>query len=104
MVFLLVAMTALLGLLAARRLPAHAYAAPAAPLEAAQCAGLVVLPGGLTLDGLFIVGLAYMSKQSFGADGELVAGVLMALRYAGEIVLSPWAAGWPSASARSRCW
>lgn len=34
-----------------------------------------------------------MSKQSFGADGELVAGVLMALRYAGEIVLSPLG-GW----------
>lgn len=94
LVFLLVALTALLGLLAARRLPAHAYAPPLARRW--------TLPNaldwwsfleGLTLDGLFIIGLAYMSKQSFGADGELVAGVLMALRYAGEIVLSPLG-GW----------
>ncbi|AON53919.1 MFS transporter [Herbaspirillum seropedicae] len=94
LVFALVAATALLGLLAARRLPQHAYAPPQPRRwKLPNALDWWSFLEGLTLDGLFIVGLAYMSKQSFGADGELVAGVLMALRYAGEIVLSPLG-GW----------
>lgn len=94
LVFALVASTALLGLLAARRLPQHAYAPPQPRRwKLPNALDWWSFLEGLTLDGLFIVGLAYMSKQSFGADGELVAGVLMALRYAGEIVLSPLG-GW----------
>ncbi|KAF1048026.1 MAG: hypothetical protein GAK35_00446 [Herbaspirillum frisingense] len=93
-VFLFVALTALLGLLAARRLPAHAYPAPQARRwKLPNALDWWSFLEGLTLDGLFIVGLSYMSKQSFSEHAELIAGVLMALRYFGEIVLSPLG-GW----------
>lgn len=93
-VFLLVAMTALLGLLAARRLPAHDYPpAPARRWKLPNALDWWSFLEGLTLDGLFIIGLSYMSKQSFSEHAELIAGVLMATRYFGEIVLSP-VGGW----------
>ncbi|MFJ3045675.1 MFS transporter [Herbaspirillum chlorophenolicum] len=94
MVFALVALSATLGLLAARRLPAHAYPEPPARRwKMPNALDWWSFLEGLTLDGLFIVGLSYMSKQSFSEHAELIAGVLMALRYFGEIVLSPLG-GW----------
>jgi MFS family permease len=44
---------------------------------------------GLTLDGLFIVGLSYLGKDLMPGGAVIVAGVLMALRYLAEILLSP---------------
>ena len=44
---------------------------------------------GLTLDGLFIVGLSYLGKDLLPGGAVIVAGVLMALRYLAEILLSP---------------
>ncbi|WDZ94822.1 MFS transporter [Herbaspirillum sp. WKF16] len=93
-VFALVALTAVIGLFAARRLPQHAYPPlPARRWKLPNALDWWSFLEGLTLDGLFIVGLAYMSKQSFSEHAELIAGVLMALRYFGEIVLSPLG-GW----------
>ncbi|MCA1325538.1 MFS transporter [Herbaspirillum sp. alder98] len=93
-VFLLVAGTALLGLLAARRLPSHPYPKPPARRwKMPNALDWWSFLEGLTLDGLFIIGLSYMSKQSFSEHAELIAGTLMAMRYAGEIVLAP-VGGW----------
>jgi DHA1 family inner membrane transport protein len=44
---------------------------------------------GLTLDGLFILGLSYLGKDLMPGGAVVVAGFLMMLRYLGEIVLSP---------------
>lgn len=44
---------------------------------------------GLTLDGFFIVGLSYLGKDLLPGGAVIVAGVLMALRYLAEILLSP---------------
>jgi DHA1 family inner membrane transport protein len=44
---------------------------------------------GLALDGLFIVGLSYLGKDLMPGGAVIVAGVLLALRYLAEIVLSP---------------
>jgi len=44
---------------------------------------------GFTLDGLFIIGLAYLGKDLLPGCAVLAAGLLMALRYFSEILLSP---------------
>jgi MFS family permease len=44
---------------------------------------------GLTLDGLFIVGLSYLGRDMMPGGAVVVAGTLMAMRYLGEILLSP---------------
>lgn len=89
-VFALVAATALLGVFAARRLPSHEYPPlPARRWKLPNALDWWSFLEGLTLDGLFIIGLSYMSKQSFSEHAELIAGSLMAARYAGEIVLAP---------------
>ncbi len=44
---------------------------------------------GFTLDGLFIIGLSYMARDLLPGGAVMAAGLLMALRYAGEIALSP---------------
>jgi hypothetical protein len=85
-VFLLVAMTALLGLLAARRLPAHALPPPW------RAAGSCPMrwtggPSWRADAGWPLHRRPGLHEQAIlRADGELVAGILMALRYAGEIV------------------
>ena len=44
---------------------------------------------GLTLDGLFIIGLSLLAQGALPDWALLAAGVLMALRYLSEILLSP---------------
>ncbi|KAF2411311.1 Predicted arabinose efflux permease, MFS family [Pseudomonas antarctica] len=44
---------------------------------------------GVALDGLFIFGLSIQAQKMLGADAVLIAGGLMALRYASEMLLSP---------------
>ncbi|MFC4275179.1 MFS transporter [Achromobacter aloeverae] len=90
-IFFLLALTSLAGVLAARGLPAQPHPAPAASRR-------LRLPGsldtwsfleGFTLDGLFIIGLSYLGKDLMPAGSVIVAGAVLALRYLGEIVLSP---------------
>jgi hypothetical protein len=44
---------------------------------------------GAALDGLFILGLAVLARESLPAYFAIATGVAMALRYAAEIVLGP---------------
>lgn len=44
---------------------------------------------GVALDGLFIFGLSIQAQKLLGGDAVLIAGGLMALRYASEMLLSP---------------
>ncbi|WP_428553289.1 MFS transporter [Pseudomonas edaphica] len=44
---------------------------------------------GVALDGLFIFGLSILAQKILGGDAVLIAGGLMALRYASEMLLSP---------------
>ncbi|WP_094856814.1 MFS transporter [Bordetella genomosp. 10] len=90
-IFFILALTSLLGLLAAHKLPSLPHPVPAARRR-------LRLPGsldtwsfleGFTLDGLFIIGLSYLGKDLMPAGSVVVAGAVLALRYLGEIVLSP---------------
>ncbi|WP_454691246.1 MFS transporter [Achromobacter aloeverae] len=90
-IFFILALTSLLGLLAAHKLPSLPHPVPAARRR-------LRLPGsldtwsfleGFTLDGLFIIGLSYLGKDLMPAGSVIVAGAVLALRYLGEIVLSP---------------
>lgn len=91
-VFGVLAVLALAGCAVARTLPRQAHAAPA------RIPGLKKLPNsldvwsfleGLTLDGLFLIGLSYLGKDLFPGGAVLAAGVLLAMRYLGEILLGP---------------
>ena len=44
---------------------------------------------GLVLDGLFIVGLSFLGQSIAPTGAVLIAGLLLALRYLAEILLSP---------------
>src|SRR5690606_10857540 len=51
---------------------------------------------GFVLDGLFVIGLAYLGKALWPEHALLAAGLVMGARYACEILLSPlggWLAG-----------
>ncbi|NYT37627.1 MFS transporter [Allopusillimonas soli] len=90
-IFFLAAGAALLGLLAARILPATPHEQPAARrgLRLPNSLDIWSFLEGLTLDGLFIVGLSYLGKDALPGGAVVVAGSLLAVRYLGEIVLSP---------------
>ncbi|OZI62052.1 MFS transporter [Bordetella genomosp. 11] len=90
-IFFVLALVAFLGVVVAHRLPSHPHSMP-------QQSRRLRLPGsldtwsfleGFTLDGLFIIGLSYLGKDLMPAGSVIVAGVVLALRYLGEIVLSP---------------
>lgn len=53
---------------------------------------------GLTLDGIFVVGLAVLAQQASPESATLAAGAALALRYVAEIVLGP-----PSGIIGERC-
>ena len=91
LIFWALAATALCGVLFTYVLPAQSYPTPA------KRRGLA-LPGsldmwsfleGFTLDGLFIIGLSYLGSDLFPEGAVMTAGILLALRYLGEIILSP---------------
>lgn len=90
-VFFLLAAVAACGLALTRRLPAHAYPAPARARRFSLPTRLDAwaFMEGLVLDGLFIIGLSYLGKSLMPEGAVLVAGVLLALRYLAEILLSP---------------
>ncbi len=90
-IFFVLAAVSLLGLCAARRLPSspHPVAAPARRFRRPNSLDAWSFMEGLTLDGLFIVGLSYLGKDLLPGGAVVVAGLLMALRYLAEIILSP---------------
>jgi MFS family permease len=90
-IFFVLAAVSLLGLWAASRLPSapHLAAAPVRRFQRPNSLDAWSFMEGLTLDGLFIVGLSYLGKDLLPGGAVVVAGLLMALRYLAEILLSP---------------
>ena len=90
-IFFLLAAIALLGLIVTRRLPSspHAIARPTRRLKRPGSLDVWSFLEGLTLDGLFIIGLTYLGKDLLPGGAVMAAGVLLALRYLAEIILSP---------------
>ncbi len=90
--FFILAALAALAIPLAWQLPAHRGTAPVRKRRIALPDRLDIwcFVEGLVLDGLFIVGLAILGARAMpDGDPVLIAGCLMALRYAGEILLSP---------------
>lgn len=90
-IFFVLAVVAIAGLAVTRRLPSAPHPVPPTRRR-------VTLPGsldiwsfleGFTLDGLFVIGLAYLGKDLLPGGAVIAAALLMALRYFSEIVLSP---------------
>ncbi len=90
-VFGILAVCSLLAWFVTRRLPAvpHASGKPTRRFKWPNSLDSWSFMEGLTLDGLFIVGLAYLGKDLMPGGAVIVAGLLMALRYLAEIALSP---------------
>lgn len=91
LVFWLLAAIALIGLAASRGLPAlgHPMASARRRLQMPNCLDAWSFLEGFTLDGLFIIGLSYLGSGLLPGGAVVVAGTLLAVRYLGEIVLSP---------------
>lgn len=91
-IFFILAVVALIGWWLARRLPAEPHAMPAAGgrrFKAPDSVAMWSFIEGVALDGLFIFGLALQAQTMMGGNAVIVAGILLALRYVSEMVLSP---------------
>jgi predicted MFS family arabinose efflux permease len=91
-IFGILAVFSLLAVLAARRLPSLPHGAGQKPVRRFKRPNTLdawSFMEGLTLDGLFLVGLSYLGKDLMPGGAVIVAGALMALRYLAEILLSP---------------
>lgn len=96
-VFLLLAIAALPAIWVTRRLPATPHPIPAMATSGARGRRLRwpnsldawSFMEGLTLDGLFLIGLSYLGSELLPGNALAVAGMLLATRYLGEIFLSP---------------
>ncbi len=90
-IFWVLAITAFLGVFATRALPSHDYPLPSKRRGPGLPNSLDMWSflEGFTLDGLFIIGLSYLGSDLFPGGAVMTAGILLALRYLGEIVLSP---------------
>ena len=92
-IFCILAAFSLVAVLATRRLPAvphgSAHSRPVRRFKRPNSLDAWSFMEGLTLDGLFIVGLSYLGKDLMPGGAVVMAGSLMALRYLAEILLSP---------------
>lgn len=91
-VFVLLALVALLAIPLARRLPsgpAGTVLLRQPRLRPPSQLDRWVFVQGLTLDGLFLIGLTVLAVDAMGSYAALGAGAAMALRYVGEITLGP---------------
>ncbi len=90
-IFWLLAATAMMGVVVTRHLPFRAYPMPPKRrgLRLPNSLDMWSFLEGFTLDGLFIIGLSYLGSDLFPEGAVMTAGLLLALRYLGEIVLSP---------------
>lgn len=91
-IFFVLIFVALSGLLAARKLPKMGHVGlvrkrpgPRMPTALDNWSFLE----GFTLDGLFVIGLSFLGKDLLPGSAVVAAGVVLALRYGAEIVLSP---------------
>jgi MFS family permease len=91
-IFVILAAVALLGLLATRLLPSGAHATPRPGRRRIRWPDRLNVWSfveGLTLDGLFILGLGFLGKDLLPGQAVVVAGLLLALRYLSEMLLAP---------------
>jgi MFS family permease len=90
-IFFLLMAIALLGLIATRQLPCvpHAITPATRRIKRPNSLDAWSFLEGLTLDGLFIIGLTYLGKDLLPGGAVMAAGILLALRYLAEIILSP---------------
>lgn len=90
-IFFVLAAVAVAGFCASSRLPSTPHPVPAARRRLTLPTSLDFWSflEGFTLDGLFVIGLAYLGKDLLPGSAVVAAGLLMALRYFCEIVLSP---------------
>ena len=91
-IFGVLAVAALGGLLATRGLPraTHPALVPSRPRPRRPSAlDAWSFMEGFTLDGLFVIGLSFLGKDLLPGSAVVAAGVLLAMRYGAEIVLSP---------------
>jgi MFS family permease len=91
-VFFVLAAIALLACPAAARLPrGHGHPVQAAGPRFALPSRIDVwsFVNGLTLDGVFVVGLSLLAASSLPEGATMAAGAALALRYAAEIALGP---------------
>lgn len=92
LIFALLAVVAMGGLFATRRLPSvpHPTLGQSRPRPSRPNAlDTWSFLEGFTLDGLFIIGLSFLGKDLLPGSAVVAAGVLLAMRYGAEIVLSP---------------
>lgn len=91
-IFVLLACASLVGWWVARGLPGTGHQMPAPTgrrFKAPDSVAVWSFIEGVALDGLFIFGLALQAQTVMGGDAVLVAGILLALRYVSEMLLSP---------------
>lgn len=91
-IFVVLALVALCGLLAARRLPCKPHLGISTQRRGPRLPNALdtwSFLEGFALDGLFIIGLSVLGKDVWPGGAVVMAGVLMALRYGAEITLSP---------------
>jgi MFS family permease len=92
-IFFLLCITSLIGALLARNLPSDAHEMTLDSGRRIRWPDSVAAWSfieGVILDGLFIVGLSLETQKHIGNGAVLVAGSLLALRYASEVLLSPF--------------
>jgi hypothetical protein len=94
-VFVVLGLVSLPAILFASRLPdlpeGHAKGGPRFALPGSFDIWAFVF--GLSMDGLFVIGLSVLAAAALPEGATLAAGAALALRYAAEIFLSP-AGGW----------
>ncbi|MCF5547014.1 MFS transporter [Pseudomonas salomonii] len=90
-IFLILAGCCLAGLWVARGLPTagHDLHSTGRRFKWPDSVAVWSFIEGVALDGLFIFGLSIQAQKNLGGDAVLIAGGLMALRYASEMLLSP---------------
>ncbi|TSD76484.1 MFS transporter [Pseudomonas sp. KBS0710] len=90
-IFMILAGCCLVGLWVARGLPTagHDLHSTGRRFKWPDSVAVWSFIEGVALDGLFIFGLSIQAQKILGGDAVLIAGGLMALRYASEMLLSP---------------
>ncbi|MBB3103429.1 putative MFS family arabinose efflux permease [Azomonas macrocytogenes] len=90
-IFVLLAGISLIALVVTRELPSAPHPVPqqARGFRIPNSLDTWSFLEGLTLDGLFIIGLSYLGRDSLPGGAVVAVGLLLAMRYLGEMLLSP---------------
>jgi MFS family permease len=92
LIFLILTFFSLAAVLVAKGLPNIPHPMPTASgrrFKAPDSVAMWSFIEGVALDGLFIFGLSLQAQSVLGGNAVFIAGVLLALRYASEMLLSP---------------